>query len=288
MRVFAASISPSACEMAPSQPLAGRLDATLDKCVDSCVVILYYLLTMTDESPATSVDPVADSYQKAFDIAVGDLARLQAERDTVQTQLDGLDSRIERVRQGALGLAALIDLDFLQLKQRHPRLFDDSHDPRIGITEAVRAAMTESPETLSPVDIKERVLQIAPAVAGHKNPMASIHAVLRRLVDSGEVVMAVFTETGRTVYGWIGDANKLEIKLKLAQWFSNPEYVFKQNEDKWKDREEGSDPELQALVEAMLRRRRGEPPMPPMPVPVKRKKGGRKSSKTKEGSLKED
>src|SRR5687768_8042063 len=130
-----------------------------------------------------------DSYQKAFTSAVAELAELQRQRDEEQKKVDTLDERMDKVRQGALGLAALVDIEFEEIKRDYPRLFNEEHDPKLGITEAVKLALRDSPNALAPTQIKERVLQISPAVAGHKNPMASIHAVLRRLVDANEVFL---------------------------------------------------------------------------------------------------
>src|SRR5689334_12237133 len=135
-------------------------------------------------------------YQNAFESAVAELTDLYIQRDAKQTEIDALDGRIERVRQGALGLAALVELNFDELKRDYPRLFSDAHDPRIGITEAVRLALQNGMEKLTPVEIKDRVLGLSPAVAGHKNPMASIHAVLRRLVDTDVVLMADMEGSG--------------------------------------------------------------------------------------------
>src|SRR5438309_1693366 len=99
---------------------------------------------MTTEFPAQTADPAVGSYQRAFDLAIENLERLQAERNQLQAQMDELNGRLDRVRQGALGLAALIDMDFESIKQQHPRLFDDHLDPRLGITDAVREALIEA------------------------------------------------------------------------------------------------------------------------------------------------
>ena len=184
-------------------------------------------------------------YQDAFESAVTELSNLYTRRDAVQKEVDTLDERIDKVRQGALGLAALVDLDFGEIKRDYPRLFSDEHDPKLGITEAIRLALQDSLDSpLLPIEIKERVLQLSPAVAGHKNPMASIHAVLRRLVDAGEVVMADYEGSGQTVFGWIGtDTDKAEIKRRLKRWFSNGQWVWERESDRWKDRPDGLETE---------------------------------------------
>ena len=182
-----------------------------------------------------------DAFQNAFQLAVAELSDLQRQREQKQKEVDSLDERMEKVRQGALGLAALVNIDFERIKRDHPRLFSEEHDPKLGITEAVKMALRETDGILSPKEIKDRVLRISPAVAGHKNPMASIHAVLRRLVDADEVFMAVYEETGRTVYGWVGDnMDRQTIKRRLFAWFSNGEYTYQVNQQRWANREEGT------------------------------------------------
>lgn len=166
-----------------------------------------------------------DFYQNALDSALKELSDLQAERDGLQEKVDALDARIEKVRQGALALTSLAELNFDEVKNKYPDLFDDADDPRIGITDAVKEALKSAEKPLTPIQVRERVLKISPAIAGHKNPMASIHAVLRRLTDKDNVFMADMVADGTTVYFWLSPVESTA-KKQLSNWFSNSEVVW--------------------------------------------------------------
>src|SRR5438270_10894331 len=130
---------------------------------------------------------VEDAYKKAFKDGVEEFYRLSSRRDELTAELEAVEDRMERVRQGTIALARLADMNFAEIQEAHPDLFDGQPDLRLGITDAVREVLKSAATTLPPIEIRNRVFQISPAVAGHKSPMASIHAVLRRLIESGEV-----------------------------------------------------------------------------------------------------
>jgi hypothetical protein len=150
-----------------------------------------------------------DFYKSAFETAVSELATLSEERETLLEKVGTIEDRIERVRQGALGLASLAGVDFKEIKEKYPDLFAEQIDPRMGITDAVREALRINGGVMTPTDVREAVFRISPAIAGHKNPMASIHAILRRLVDNGEAAIGTDNDK-RTVYAWIGTDEALE------------------------------------------------------------------------------
>jgi len=178
------------------------LDIVLDICLD-----------ISDNAPMTR-----ESYKKTFNSALQELADLSRQRNGVQTQLDELDERIEKVRQGALGLSVLAGIDFQEIKTKYPDLFEEQIDARMGITDAIREALRTEPDMLTPMEIRDKVFQISPAIAGHKNPLASIHAVLRRLQDRNEVAYAIQENTDKTMYGWIGAD---DWKKRLKRWIKN-------------------------------------------------------------------
>jgi hypothetical protein len=169
-----------------------------------------------------------DFYKKAFKSALLELSALTKQRNEVKEQLDELDERIEKVRQGAIGLTSLANLDFQEVKGKYPDLFEDQIDQRMGITDAVRAVLSSSADDmLTPTEIRDRVFQLSPGIAGHKNPLASIHAVIRRLIDKNEVLYGV-DGLERTVYGWIGSD---DWKERISTWnFKNADEVIERIE----------------------------------------------------------
>jgi hypothetical protein len=84
--------------------------------------------------------------------------------------------------------------------------------PAKGVTEATRVVLKGDPNGIfSPTQIRDELL-------GHgvplrqKNPMATIHQVLARLVQNGEVTVHIFN--GKNGYRWIGKEGKDDVMAK--------------------------------------------------------------------------
>jgi hypothetical protein len=156
-----------------------------------------------------------DFYKQAFEAALEELSDLEKERETLKTKMEATEERMEKVRQAALGLLSLSGVDFQVIKDKYPNLFDNQLDPRIGITEAIRQVLKSSEDMLTTYEIRDLVFQISPTIAGHKNPIATVSSILRRLMDNDEVTSGIFKD-GKTVYGWIASEDAEE---RLKRWF---------------------------------------------------------------------
>jgi hypothetical protein len=141
-------------------------------------------------------------FKEALESAITKLAKLVDERTDLEKKIAVLDDRIERTRQGVLGLSNLAECDFDELKEKYPDLFDDTVDPRLGLTDAVRQVMKSAGKYLTPFEVRDGVYKIYPALSGHKNPLASLYTVLKRLVDNDEVTIGIEEETSKMLYGW--------------------------------------------------------------------------------------
>ncbi len=79
------------------------------------------------------------------------------------------------------------------------------------LAEACRAVLKNAGRPLTPLQVREGIIALGYNLAQHKsNPLASIHAVLRRLAESGDVERAV-TDGGDdrkpdVCYFWLGRA----------------------------------------------------------------------------------
>jgi hypothetical protein len=166
-----------------------------------------------------------DFYKKAFDAALSELTSLEDDRERIAIELETVEGRMEKVRQAALGLLSLTDTEFQQIKDKYPRLFADQLDPRLGITDAIRQVLKASDDMMTTHQIRDAVFQISPAIAAHKNPIASVAAILRRLMDNNDVASGIF-QSGKTVYGWIGSEDGRD---RLLRWFQGGE-----GEEMWK------------------------------------------------------
>lgn len=126
--------------------------------------------------------------KRVFEDACDDLEKLTIERAD-------LDVRILQLKKMVVALAPLID--------RQPAYLEDfmRNIEEAGITQNCREVLRGTNNALTPVEVRNQLESI-----GHKfrtrNPLALIHAVLKRLVENGEVSKKT-TEEGDVAYQWI-------------------------------------------------------------------------------------
>jgi hypothetical protein len=138
-------------------------------------------------------------YKKLLELEIHQLRKVLIQRKELKTQLEKASNEVTRLREGVIGLAALAGVD---VKAKHPDMFKADVRADIGLTEAIRKALDDLQyEFASPTQIRDHLsLEMEFPIHMHKNPLASIQSVLKRLVDSGQVVIAEDKETKRTVY----------------------------------------------------------------------------------------
>lgn len=143
----------------------------------------------------------AVSYRRTLEAALKELTELMAERETLDEKREVLHQRIVRLRGAVRGLARLCDIE--SIDDDHPSLFPDefSDNADVGLTDAIRTVLSSHEEAyLSPVFIRDRLADVGFDIKTHKNILASIHTVLKRLQRKGEAVP--FIREGRTTYRW--------------------------------------------------------------------------------------
>ena len=140
---------------------------------------------------------VDSQYKAAYDAAIAELNNLIQVRDNLETQREKVDSRIAQVRDGLHGLAMLANQG--SPFETHPDLFPDFLDPDVGITEAVRQVLRGGYDYMSPVAVRDKLIELGIDKAKYKNLLAVVHQILRRL-DSNEAESR--TLEGKTTYRW--------------------------------------------------------------------------------------
>jgi hypothetical protein len=150
-------------------------------------------------------------YKKLLDGELDQLRTLIEERRSLKNRLDAISEDVSRLREGVIGLAALAHVD---LKATHPDIFSAPVKADIGLTDAIRSVLMDSMEFMTPTEVREALFlgEIYP-IHQHKNPLASIHSVLKRLADSGQVVVATDEDTKKTVYAWADSYPAIRAKL---------------------------------------------------------------------------
>jgi hypothetical protein len=83
----------------------------------------------------------------------------------------------------------------------------------MGITELARVMLKETSLPMTATDLKERIEARKLDLSRYSNPLAVIHTVLKRLVQSGEVKV-VPQKYGKKAYQWVSTTEKLLSELR--------------------------------------------------------------------------
>ena len=107
-----------------------------------------------------------DEYRRALDAAVREYERLTAEHVA-------LESRIAQLKHSIAALTKLC-----------------GYEPTVplGLTDACRLVMRNAAAPLTALDVRDRLSSIGVDIDKYSNALASIHTVLKRMHDAGELV----------------------------------------------------------------------------------------------------
>lgn len=131
-----------------------------------------------------------DEYKQA-------LEAVRAELSDLLTEQAEIERRIIQLKRTARSLARLCEEETIHKKDL------PNYKPEIeeyGITNLVREVLKNSKGALTPVEIKEGLNRLGYDISLHTNIMASIHAILKRLIKQDEV--RAFTKSGKKFYKW--------------------------------------------------------------------------------------
>jgi hypothetical protein len=125
--------------------------------------------------------------------------KIQAEIESLEIQQEDIERRLARLRQALLGLAPLgqeLPSDALgsQLTAIYAGL------EAMSITDATRQIFQAASAPLTPIEIKQQLINMGKDLSDQKNVMASIHSLLKRLVKSDEIE----TKDNGLTYQWKG------------------------------------------------------------------------------------
>ena len=148
-------------------------------------------------------------YRRALEAAIEEYERLKQQREAIETRLAQLRQTI-----GALG-------PLCKLPQQDVP----------GLTDACRSVLRATFGGLTPVEVKAGLETLGLDLTASSNPLASIHAVLKRLVKAGEA-MRLRTRQKKVVYVWKhpafpvaitdGQGKLLSVGPGMARWLPLP------------------------------------------------------------------
>lgn len=142
-------------------------------------------------------------YKEALSVAQSELIELNRQREE-------LDQRIARLRETVFSLSQLVreTSDLEELSDE-----DSAHiTSDIGFTDSIREVLKAGGTWMTPIHVRDGLLRTGYPLDTYTNPLASIHTVLKRLVNRGEI--EVFNADEATFYRWIVTAQERLDRLR--------------------------------------------------------------------------
>jgi division protein CdvB (Snf7/Vps24/ESCRT-III family) len=146
-------------------------------------------------------------YHRALFQAEQDLARCLVQRQKIDHKVARLQAVITQLQD----LCA--EMDHKNFERRVERVV--KADLNMGITELARVFLKEMSLPMTASDLKEKMEARKLDVSRYANPLAVIHTVLKRLVQSGEVKV-VPRKRGKKAYQWVSTTDKLLSELRQS------------------------------------------------------------------------
>jgi hypothetical protein len=129
---------------------------------------------------------------------------IQKEIESLEIHQEDTTRRLARLKQSLMGLAPLAEEQDADENRAIRGLAEGGLSgfgvEEISMTDSARQILQASDRPLSPVEIKDRLIGMGKSMDGHKNVMASVHSLLKRLVASGDIESK---DSGLT-YEWKG------------------------------------------------------------------------------------
>lgn len=140
------------------------------------------------------------SYKRSYKAAIEELTKLMEEYEELESQMEALRKRISVVRSGVVGLAGLCGAT---PGKEYPHLFPHTIRTDVGFTDAIRAVLKSKGMHygFTPVAVRDALNEAGFDLGKYKNPLASIHTILKRLEIRDEV-KGVTSDDGGVRYIW--------------------------------------------------------------------------------------
>lgn len=120
-------------------------------------------------------------YKSSFENAKAELERVQKHKLALGQELEQCDKQIAALIQTMRAMAPLVGEEAPELPVSDAEMISG------GMTDCVRAILKKAAEPLTASEIRESLEAIGFDMNSYSNPLATIHTVLRRLAESGEV-----------------------------------------------------------------------------------------------------
>ncbi len=108
------------------------------------------------------------------------MARLIKENLESQREIEDRNQQIAALQQTMKAIAPLAG-------EQAPEPVLDADTPPGGMTDCIRAILEKAVEPMTASELRERLESIGFDMESYSNPLATIHTVLRRLTEAGEI-----------------------------------------------------------------------------------------------------
>ena len=122
---------------------------------------------------------------------------IDAQRAEIDVERESVEKRIVQLEQTIASLSELTGAN------KYLQRFEDIELGNVRLADACRKILQSSSEYFTPIAVRDALLRQNYDLAGYTNHLASIHAVLKRLLDSGQAVRIPGTD-GKAMYRWNG------------------------------------------------------------------------------------
>jgi hypothetical protein len=140
------------------------------------------------------------SYKRTYKLAIDELTKLMEQYEDLEGQMETLRRRINTVRRGVYGVAALCGVN---PEKEYPDLFPRTLSSDTGFTDAIRQVLKSKGKFayFTPVGVRDELKTMGFDLSKYKNPLASIHTTLKRLETRGQVAGET-SDSGGVLYSW--------------------------------------------------------------------------------------
>lgn len=141
-------------------------------------------------------------WNEALKAARDEHRTLLQKRDELDAARAEIDFEVEKVDQRAVQLEQTINsLAELTGANKMPQRLAPIDVNNLKLANACRAVLGSSNNFWTPITVRDHLMSLQYDLRPYSNPLASIHAVLKRLIDSGEAVRTAGPD-GKAMYRW--------------------------------------------------------------------------------------
>lgn len=151
-------------------------------------------------SPTPTAEPIESSQLSHHAAEV--VRAAQRELDTLMRRRTEIMKRIGAVKQTMVGLTSIFDCSAETINLTGSVFTEGTGSHLTGLTNACRMALLQAGTPLRPHQVRDRLRFQGLSLENHRDPVATVTTVLRRLGQYGEA-RAVIQSDGKRAWEWV-------------------------------------------------------------------------------------